>query len=102
MKVLRKTVLLTLSIPVQVGGLVADMEYQFSIFEGSVKGKPTAEYEWVDLIDIYFQGVALTNYNKFKDFHLEMGIDYDRLLHDKAEAILSDKVISDLIKSVNY
>ena len=97
MKVVRKLVILTLSVPVKVGNLVADMEYQMHIFEGK-NGKAEYDLEWTDILEVFFEGVRIENYRKFEKFHSEMGINYDKLLQEKAELQLTPIVLGYLLE----
>jgi len=41
-------------------------------------------------------------WNKFKEFHKEMGIDYDTLIQAEYDKVVTDKAISKLVKELDF
>ena len=98
----RKMIMLTLEIPVQVGRLSANMEYYLNIYEGEKLGKPAYDTDWTDITEIYCDGVEITDWQKFVQFHKEMGINYAEQLQAQAKLQLTKKVIKKLINESNF
>ena len=54
------------------------------------------DIEFADLIHIEFRGIPISgwqNWKKFKEFHMGMGIDYDKILQDEFDRIFTKKAI---------
>lgn len=88
---------------VTVGDLKATLVAQ--VWVGKLlKPDPDLEIEYMDTCNITFNGVSLDDYKnwgKFKNFHKEMGIDYDAVLEEKFEewfggSAFKSKVLEDI------
>ncbi len=59
-----------------------------------LKPDPGLEIEYVDILEITFNGVPINgyeNWKKFRDFHKEMGINYDVLLDERFEEAFGER-----------
>lgn len=96
MKIENKTLMVTLSHPVQVGDLNTTLECQ--IF---YNGTPDFDLEFADIKDTTFCGVPIDGYDnwrKFKVFHKEMGIDFDSILDQKFGEVFTLKEVREIIQ----
>lgn len=96
MKVTQKLLMVTVEVPVQVGELKCTAHMQVCRVLGKL-GED--EIEFADINEISYMGIPIegySNWRKFKQFHLEMGIDWDKALTQKIE-----EMTEDIIKEVN-
>ena len=65
--------------------LLRQLYAEFSNFAQYLMGPDTTSDKW----------------NKFKEFHMEMGIDYDMLIHAEYDKVVTDDVIKQLVKETS-
>jgi len=78
---------------VNVGDLKAILVAQVWVV-GLLKPDPGLEIEYVDTLEITFNGVPINgyeNWKKFRDFHKDMGINYDVLLDERFEEAFGER-----------
>ena len=83
-------------VPVQVGELKCICEFQVCRNLNSRDEKDDIDY--IDIMDISYMGVKIDGYddwNKFKHFHMGMGINWGKAIED--EAMKSKQDIIDLV-----
>jgi|688.fasta_scaffold687361_2 hypothetical protein len=85
MKVTRKLLMVSVEVPVKVGGLECIAEYQVCRDLGS--RDEVDDIDFIDITDISYLGVPIKgydNWNKFKKFHMEYGIDWNQAIEGAA------------------
>lgn len=101
MKHTRTSMMLTFEQDVQIGELKATLQAQ--VWLGSADDKEF-DIEFIDIENITYHGVAISGYDnwrKFKKFHADMGIDFDKLLDDEFKKIFTKEAIRKQIKALN-
>ncbi len=97
MKVIQTLLMVMVEVPVQVGELKCICEIQTC---KSLNGEnEEVDIDMADINEVTYMGVPIqgyANFKKFKQFHLEMGIDWDKALAQKIEEMKSD-----IIEEVN-
>jgi len=96
MKVTSKLLMLMVEVPIEMGELKCTAQMQVCRVLGKL-GED--EIEFADINEISYMGIPIegySNWRKFKQFHLEMGIDWDKALTQKIE-----EMTEDIIKEVN-
>jgi hypothetical protein len=101
MKVTQTLLMVMVEVPVQVGELKCKAQMQVCRTLGHLENVNEGEddIEFADISDITYMGIPIEGYNnwrKFKQFHLEMGIDWDKALAQKIEEMKND-----IIEEVN-
>jgi hypothetical protein len=104
MKITSKTLLVNVEFPIEVGQLKTTAIAQLCITKDD-KGENEADVEFVDTGEITYMGMIIegyTNWKKFKNFHNEMGLNFDKLLDDEFNKVMTNKVVEDLIKNIQF
>ena len=99
MKLQSKSFMLTLTEDVQVGELKTTLLAQVM---GTKEG---FDIEFMDQINTSYMGIELNgwqNWKKFRDFHKEMGIDYDAHLQKKFEEIFNVASVKKYVNKVEF
>lgn len=99
-EIVGKQTWLNLEVPITVGDLevLAIMTIIIYLDKDEIKSYDT---EWVDCGYTKTRGVEITEWPKFIKFHKEMGIDYNQLIQEQIDLILSKEVVENLIKDIN-
>ena len=96
MKITRKLLMVSVEVPVQVGELKCICEYQ--VCRDLNSRDEVDDIDFIDITDISYMGIEIKgydNWNKFKKFHMEMGIDWNQAIEMTAMEFKSD--IIDLV-----
>jgi len=96
MKIKNKTLMLSFEYDVTVGNAIeATLVYQAFVFEGKEEGKIEIELDFADVDNVKFMGMPIeegyTGYKKFKTKMLELGINVDKLMDEKAAQLITDE-----------
>ena len=96
MKITNKTLMVSFEYDVTVGNAIeATLIHQAFIFEGKETGKIEVELDFSDIDNIKFMGIPIEDgydsYKKFKKTMLELGINVDKLMDEKAAQLITDK-----------
>ena len=96
MKIKSKTLMLSFEHDVTVGNAIeATLIHQAFIFESEKTGKIEVELDFADIVDVKFMGMPIekgyTGYKKFKETMLELGINVDKLMDEKASELITDE-----------
>ena len=81
-----KTLMLVLNSDVQVGPLKATLVAQ--VFDEDI--------EFVDVLNVTYNGVPVSNWRKFVEMNEEFGIDYDAILSDEFDKIFTEEAIKNI------
>lgn len=95
MKVKSVVIFMTVSIPIEIGGLKANVDVQLSGVEGSIP-----DVEWTDITDLEFHGIPVKSYNKVKEFFNSMGINIGIQIQKQVDMILTEDVVLGALNSV--
>jgi hypothetical protein len=88
MKITSKLLYVMVEVPVQVGELKCMCEVQICKSLNEENKDDELEIEMADVNEVTYMGVPIqgyANFRKFKQFHLEMGIDWSSALANKLE-----------------
>lgn len=99
MKLVSKSFMLTLTEDVTIGELKTTLVAQVM---GTKEG---FDIEFTDQINTSYMGIELfgwQNWKKFRDFHKEMGIDYDAHLQKKFEEIFNVASVKKYVNKVEF
>jgi hypothetical protein len=101
MKITSKTLMLSFEHDVTVGNAIeATLVHQAFVFESEKTGKIEVELDFADVDNVKFMGMPIeegyTGYKKFKTKMLELGIDVDKLMDEKAAQLITDDDIETL------
>ena len=96
MKIRSKTLMLSFEHDVTVGNAIeATLVHQAFVFESEKTGKIEIELDFADVDNVKFMGMSIeegyTGYKKFKTKMLELGIDVDKLMDEKAAQLITDE-----------
>lgn len=61
------------------------------------------DIEFIDNLNIKYRGIDVSGYDnwkKFRNFHKEMGIDYDKILSDEFDKIFTKEAIREAISKI--
>ena len=104
MKITHKTLMVNVEFPIEVGQLKTTAIAQLFVTKDD-KGKNEAGVEFIDMGEITYMGMTIegyTNWKKFKDFHKEMGLDFDKLLDNEFDKVMTDEAVENLIKDIQF
>jgi hypothetical protein len=79
-KVEQQTLLVNLSVPVQVGQIKLDNIYQVSVYRSKTLNKIAFDIDDIDYQNVTYMGMEVDGYKgfeKLRAFHKELGIDID-------------------------
>ena len=101
MKITSKTLMLSFEHDVTVGNAIeATLVHQAFVFESEKTGKIEVELDFADVDNVKFMGIPIeegyTGYKKFKTKMLELGIDVDKLMDEKAAQLITDEDVETL------
>ena len=101
MKIRSKTLMLSFEHDVTVGNAIeATLVHQAFVFENEKTGKIEIELDFADVDNVKFMGMPIeegyTGYKKFKTKMLELGIDVDKLMDEKAAQLITDENVETL------
>jgi hypothetical protein len=99
MKLTSKSFMLTLSEEITIGELKATMS---AMVMGTKEG---FDIEFSDFYDITYMGIEINgwqNWKKFKEFHKEMGIDYQAIIDTKFEEIFNVASVKKFVNKVTF
>lgn len=99
MNLISKSFVLTLAEEVTVG------ELKTTLIANVMGEKNGFDIEFVDQINTTYMGIELSNWQnwkKFRDFHKEMGIDYDAQLQKKFEEIFTVAAVKMFVNKLEF
>ena len=93
MKKTGQLILMNFEHEVTIGDLTATVVAQVCVHDD----RPTEpEIEFMDILDTKYRGVEIkgySNWKKFRDFHMTMGINYDEILNLEFEKVFTKEAI---------
>ena len=89
-KIRSRSVFLNIDVPVSLPGIEAKIVYQLFINLGQDK-KALYDIDLIDIEDVYFMGLKVTDPRKFFDNQKSIGVDVEELLYQQAEVILNEE-----------
>ena len=95
----------TYQFEVKVGDIKAVLDMSLVVWKDDEDNSIQHETEFTDISYITYRGMEIQGYekwNKFKEFHKEMGIDYDTLIQAEYDKVVTDKAISKLVKELDF
>jgi len=99
MKLQSKSFMLILEETITIGELKATLAAQ-------VMGtKDSFDIEYMDNYDISYMGIEIKGYDnwrKFRNFHKEMGIDFDAHMSKKFDEIFTKEVVKKYVNEVTF
>jgi hypothetical protein len=104
MKITSKTLMVNVEFPIEIGQLKTTAIAQLFITKDD-KGENEADVEFIDMGEITYMGMKIegyTNWKKFKDFHKEMGLNFDKLLNDEFNKVMTEENVEKLIKDIQF
>lgn len=96
MELANKTTTYTIHHDVQIGDLTATIEAMVFYTDDN-----SFDVDFADVLNIKYMGIDIKgyeNWQKFKKFHLDMGISFSALLDEKFEEIFTKEAVLKLIK----
>jgi hypothetical protein len=95
----------TYQFDVTVGDIKAIVEMSLVVWKDNDDNSIQHETEFTDITYITYRGMEIQGYDKwtkFKEFHKEMGIDYDKLIQAEYDKVVTDKAINKLVKETKF
>ena len=104
LKISSKMLMVTVDFPIQVGQLKTTAMASLHIYERE-DGSKGCDVEFMDqenttYMDVKIDGYA--NWRKFCEFHKEMGIDFQDLLHKEFDKVWTDEFTAEFIKDIVF
>ena len=99
MKLQSKSFMLMLTEEVQIG------ELKLTLVAQVMGTKEGFDIEFTDQFDTSYMGIGISgwqNWKKFRDFHKEMGIDYDAHIHKKFDEIFNVASVKKYVNKVEF
>jgi hypothetical protein len=102
MKITSKLLMVMVEVPVQLGELKCKAQMQVCRTLGHLENANEGEddIDFADISDITYMGIPIegyANFKKFKQFHLEMGIDWNLAIRNKLEEMQDE--ITELVNA---
>jgi hypothetical protein len=98
-----KSMYLNYEFDVQVGELKARL--QAAVWVHKKDDGNTYDCEFMDTLNITYMGIEIKGYEdwtKFKKFHKEMGIDFDKALDKEFEKVMTKERLDKLVKDIKF
>jgi hypothetical protein len=104
MKITAATLMVHVENKIEVGPLKLTVIHQVCLYEKN-DGSIGHDVDLMDHTDVTYMGVPIDedykSWRKFVDFHKEMGINFDKLINEESEKVLTEqnikRVVSDLL-----
>jgi hypothetical protein len=90
---------------VEVGDIKATLDMSLIVWKDDNDNSVQHETEFTDISHITYRGIEIQGYDKwtkFKEFHMEMGIDYEKLIQAEYDKVVTDKVVNKLVKETKF
>ena len=103
-KITSKVLMVNVEFPIEVGQLKTTAIAQLHIYENK-DGSKGADVEFMDQINTKYMGVEISTYGdwkKFRDFHKSIGLDFEQMLGNKFNEVMTDEVVADLVKDIVF
>jgi hypothetical protein len=104
MKITNSTLMLTVENNIEVGPLSLKTDHMLNVYRDKT-GELSYDLDFMGRNNVVFAGVKLEDsykaWQKFVNFHKEMGIDFDKQIRDEADKIMTDDNIMELINSLD-
>ena len=104
LKISQKLLMVTVEFPIEVGQLKTTAMAQLHIFTNK-DGSRGCDVDFIDHEDTTYMDVKIDGYNnwkKFCEFHKEMGIDFQNLLHTEFDKVWTDEFTAEFIKDIVF
>lgn len=104
LKITSKTLMLTVDFPIEVGQLKTTATAHLHIYTDG-NGIKQCEVEFMDQGATTYMGVSIdsyVNWQKFREFHKTMGIDYDNLIDKEFDKVWTKEFTDEFIKDFNF
>jgi hypothetical protein len=104
LKVTSKMLMVTTEFPIAVGQLKTTAQAQLHIYSNN-DGSRGCDAEFVDQENTTYMGVEIGGYNNFRkfcEFHKEMGINFEDLLHKEFGKVWTDEFTAEFIKDIVF
>jgi hypothetical protein len=101
MRITNKQLMVSFEHDVTVGNAIeATLVHQTFVFENEKTGKIEVDIEFLDIDNVKFMGMPIedgyTAYKNFKTKMLELGINVDKLMDEKAAQLITDENVETL------
>lgn len=104
LKITTKVLRVNVDFPIEVGQLKTTATAQLYIYHNK-DGSKRCDVDFMDQRDTTYMGISIEgyeNYRKFRDFHKEMGIDFDDLLDKEFDKVWTEEFTDEFIKDFNF
>jgi hypothetical protein len=94
----------TYQFEVEVGDVKATLDMSLVVWKDDSDEEVQYETEFTDVTNITYRGMEIEGYGKwtkFKEFHMEMGIDYEALIQAEYDKVVTDEVVNKLVKETS-
>jgi hypothetical protein len=94
----------TYQFDVTVGDVKATLDMSLVVWKDDSDEEVQFETEFTDVTNITYRGMEIEGYGKwtkFKEFHMEMGIDYEALIQAEYDKVVTDEVVNKLVKETS-
>lgn len=102
LKATNKLMFINFEIPVTVGSVSCNAEYQISVTGRDGDGDLCFDTELIDYVDVKYMDKKVKGYDAFhkiKEFHQTLGIDLDKQLSEQADSKFCSDDLRELIKA---
>jgi len=99
-----KMLFVNFSVPVEVANLKATCIGQAHVHKND-KGNNEWDVDFINIDDISYMGVPIKGYDnwkKFKQFHLEMGIDFGKAIETEYEKVVTEDALKQLLTNITF
>jgi len=96
-----KTLMVTFEFPIVVGQVKTNALAQAYVGRDSKSGEITGDFEFMDQENITYMDMPVRGYDawkKLKEFHLEFGVDLQKLIDDQFDKVVTDDFKKEFLK----
>ena len=104
LKITSKVLMVNVEFPLEVGPLKTTAIAGLHIYENE-DGTKGADVDFMGQDNTTYMGVAIegyTNWEKFLEFHREVGIDFGTILNDKFDEIWTKEFTTEFVKDIVF
>ena len=104
LKITSKLLQVNVDFPIEVGQLKITATAQLYIYKNG-NGIKQCDIDFIDKRDTTYMGISISgyeNYIKFRDFHKEMGIDFQKLIDEEFDKVWTKEFTDEFIKDFDF
>ena len=100
-KITNKLLMVNFEFPIEVGQVKLDAIGQVYVYKSSTSNQLAGDFEFMDQDNETYMGMPIKGYEawkKLKTFHLEFGVDLQKLINDEFDKVVTEDFQKEFLK----